>query len=105
MSTGTKQGRGTRSKWHLTGIGIFDTIVSTWTTWTEVKSMSVELEADRLLIVQEICELLKVKKTYISWLTYQKKIPFIKMQGHLRFRKSTIDDWLQSQEIRTDVRV
>jgi len=67
--------------------------------------MSVELEADKLLTVQEVCGLLKVKKTYIYWLTYQKKIPFIKMQGHLRFRKSAIDYWLQSQEIRADVRI
>ena len=62
--------------------------------------MSAETELDRLLTIQEICELLKVKKTYIYWLTHQKKIPYIKMQGHLRFRQSDIDDWLISQEVR-----
>jgi excisionase family DNA binding protein len=55
---------------------------------------------DRLLSVRELCELLNVPKTYIYWLTHQKKIPFIKMQGHLRFRRSTIDDWLKEQEVR-----
>jgi excisionase family DNA binding protein len=67
--------------------------------------MSVELEADKLLTVQEVCRLLKVKKTYVYSLTYQKKIPHIKMQGHLQFRRSAIDDWLHSQEIRADVRI
>lgn len=30
-----------------------------------------EASVDRLLAVKEICELLKVKKTYIYWLTHQ----------------------------------
>ena len=55
---------------------------------------------DRLLTVQEICELLRVRKSYVYWLTYQKKIPHIKMQGHLRFRQSAIGKWLNSQEVR-----
>ena len=67
--------------------------------------MSVEVGLDKLLTVQEICELLKVKKSYVYWLTYQRKIPFIKMMGHLRFRKSATDEWLSSQEIRNDVRI
>ncbi len=54
---------------------------------------------DRLLTVQEVCELLKVSKAYIYTLTSQKKIPHIKMMGHLRFRKTEIDDWLKSQEV------
>ncbi len=62
--------------------------------------MSTELNIDRLLTVQEVCELLQVRKTYIYWLTHQKRIPHIKMQGHLRFRQSAIDDWLNLQEIR-----
>ncbi len=54
---------------------------------------------DKLLTVQEVCELLKVSKTYIYWLTHQRKIPYIKMQGHLRFRQSDIDEWLRSQKV------
>ena len=55
---------------------------------------------DQLLTVQEICDLRKVKKTYVYWLTRQRKIPHIKIQGILRFRKSAIDRWLESQEVR-----
>ena len=65
--------------------------------------MSVQMETDKLLTVQEICELLKVKRSYVYWLTYQKKIPFIRMMGHLRFKKSAIEQWLDEQEIRDDV--
>ena len=64
---------------------------------TEGEDTSAKL--DRLLTVQEICELLQVPKTYIYWLTHRKKIPYIKMQGHLRFRESAIDEWLRSQEV------
>lgn len=53
---------------------------------------NVSAEVDVLLTVQEICNLLKVPKTYIYSLTCQRKIPHIKIQGHLRFRRSAIDD-------------
>ena len=54
---------------------------------------------DRLLTIQEVCELLQVKKTYVYWLTHQKRIPHIKIQGILRFRQSDIDEWLKAQEV------
>ena len=56
---------------------------------------------DRLLTIKEVCELLKVSKTYIYWLTHRQKIPYIKMQGHLRFRRSAIDNWLREQDVRS----
>ena len=65
--------------------------------------MSVGNAIDRLLTVQEISELLKVPKSYVYWLTHQKKIPHLKIQGHLRFRQSHIDEWLNSQEVSDDV--
>lgn len=74
---------------------IDSTIVNSYNTGIESASV-----IDRLLTVQEVCELLNVKDTYIYWLTHQKKIPHIKMQGHLRFRRSVIDQWIESQEVR-----
>ena len=65
--------------------------------------MSVGNAIDRLLTVQEISELLKVPKSYVYWLTHQKKIPHLKIQGHLRFRQSHIEEWLSSQEVGDDV--
>lgn len=64
-----------------------------------IEGEDTSVKLDRLLTIQEICELLKVPKTYIYWLTHRKKIPYIKMQGHLRFRESAIDKWLRSQEV------
>ena len=57
-------------------------------------------EEDELLTVQEICDLLKVRKTYIYSLTHSKKIPHMKLGGLLRFSKSAIDEWLRSREVR-----
>ena len=67
----------------------------------EGKKMSAEQGKDKLLTVQEVCELLEVSKNYIYWLTHKQKIPHIKMQGHLRFRRSAIDNWLMAQEVRS----
>jgi len=64
--------------------------------------MSVNMIVDRLLTVQDISGLLGVKKSYIYHLTYQRKIPHLKIHGHLRFRKSDIDRWLRSQEVQID---
>jgi excisionase family DNA binding protein len=54
-----------------------------------------------ILTLNEVCGLLKVPKSYIYSLTHQRKIPHIKMMGHLRFRRSEIDDWLAEQEVRS----
>ena len=69
-------------------------------TRPEGKRTSTEEKYDRLLTIQEVCELLNVRKTYVYWLTHRKKIPHIKLQGHLRFRQSAIDEWVRTQEIR-----
>ena len=65
--------------------------------------MSVDINLERLLTVQDISSLLGVKKSYVYHLTYQKRIPHIKINGHhLRFRQSDIDEWLQSQEVQIE---
>ena len=64
--------------------------------------MSLETVLERLLTVQDISSLLGVKKSYVYWLTHQKKIPHLKIHGHLRFRQSDIDEWLRSQEVHID---
>ncbi|MFC1716566.1 helix-turn-helix domain-containing protein [Candidatus Poribacteria bacterium] len=60
-------------------------------------------ELKRLLTVQDISSLLRVPKSYVYWLTHQKKIPHMKINGHIRFRQSDIDEWLNDKEIREDV--
>ena len=67
--------------------------------------MSVETRLERLLTVQEICELLQVPISYIYSLTHRRMIPYIKIHGHLRFRQSDIADWLESKEVRGNVSI
>ena len=69
-------------------------------TGLEGGSMSAEEGSDELLTAQELCSLLKVPITYVYSLTHRREIRYIKMGGHLRFRRSDIDGWLQSQEVR-----
>jgi len=52
-----------------------------------------------LLTVQEIANLLSVPKSYVYYLTHQKRIPHLKIQGILRFDRAAIDSWLRSQEV------
>ena len=65
--------------------------------------MSVDTGLERLLTIQDICELLKVPRSYVYYLTHTKKIPHFKINGHLRFRQSHIEEWLESQEVRSNV--
>lgn len=60
---------------------------------------SATIRNDRLLTVQELSNFLKVPKSYIYWLTHQKKIPYIKIHGHIRFWESIVDRWLRDQEV------
>jgi len=65
--------------------------------------MSIGNNIEKLLTIQEICELLRVPKSYVYNLTHSKRIPHIKINGHLRFRQSHIENWLESQEVRSSV--
>jgi len=62
-------------------------------------SVDANTKIDRLLTVQEVSELLQVKKSYVYWLTHQRRIPHVKIQGLLRFRQSAIYQWIDSQEV------
>lgn len=60
---------------------------------------SATVKNDRLLTVQELSDFLKVPRSYVYWLTHQKKIPYIKIHGHIRFWESAVDGWLKAQEV------
>ena len=57
-------------------------------------------EGDRLLNIQDVCKLLGVKKPYVYQLTHRKKIPYIKIQGIIRFRLAEVEAWLKTQEVK-----
>ena len=51
--------------------------------------------SESLLTMDDLCELLRVKKSYIYSLTFQKRIPHVKIGRHVRFRRSEIEAWLE----------
>ena len=67
-------------------------------TIDDIEGIGYHSDEDALLTGKEVCELLKIKRSYLYWLTSNSKIPHIKLHGHLRFRKSAIREWIRSQE-------
>ncbi|MFC1718867.1 helix-turn-helix domain-containing protein [Candidatus Poribacteria bacterium] len=69
----------------------------------EIGYHSDRLEGDagpeRLLTVPEVCEILRITRNSLYSLTHRKRIPFIKMQRRLRFRRSAIERWLAEMEV------
>lgn len=54
---------------------------------------------EELICIEELCKILKLKKSYIYLLTHEKKIPHFKLNGHLRFRLSDIEQWVEKQYV------
>jgi len=59
---------------------------------------------EKLLTIEELSEILGVKKaTLYSW-TSKKRIPYIKLsEGILRFRESEIQEWILKKSVLPDV--
>jgi len=56
---------------------------------------------EKLLTIEQLCEILQVKKnTIYSW-TFMRKIPFVKINGALRFKEKAITSWIEGQEKET----
>ena len=51
------------------------------------------------LTIDELCDKLKLKKSYIYELTHMKKIPHYKVGRHLRFNWKEIEKWLEINRI------
>lgn len=72
----------------------------------EIGYHSNRLEGDagpeKLLTVPEVCKILRITRNSLYSLTHRKRIPFIKMQRRLRFRRSAIENWLAEQEVHDD---
>ena len=52
----------------------------------------------RLLTPEEICELLGIEKSTLYAWTSRHLIPFLKINGILRFRENEITEWLKTKE-------
>lgn len=54
---------------------------------------------EELVDIDQLCKILKFKKSYVYFLTHQRKIPHYKVCGHLRFKMSDIEKWLSNHFI------
>lgn len=56
-----------------------------------------KMEAEnKLFTVEDLCDYLQVDKGWVYQQVHSKTIPYLKANGHLRFRKSDIDKYLLS---------
>ncbi len=54
---------------------------------------------DELISLDELCELLKVRKSYIYKLTSRNIIPFYRIGG-LKFKLSEVEAWIEQNKIK-----
>jgi excisionase family DNA binding protein len=53
---------------------------------------------ERLLTIDQVSEILQIKRnTVYSWV-FTRKIPFVKNNGDLRFKEKVISKWIDEQE-------
>jgi len=60
---------------------------------------------DKLLSISEVANYLKIPKSTIYKLSQRKGLPSCKIGKQLRFRKSSVDNWLADQETPQDVEI
>lgn len=56
-----------------------------------------------LLTIDEAAAFLNVKVSYMRSLVFAKKIPFLKIEGILRFELSSLQDFIKSKRIEPDI--
>jgi excisionase family DNA binding protein len=49
---------------------------------------------DQYLTVNEVCDLLNLKKTFVYKLVNTGKIPHLRFEKLIRFRQSDVDQWI-----------
>ena len=54
---------------------------------------------DHLLTLDELCDLLRLKKSYVYKLTSRGLIPYYKLGG-LRFRESEVMSWIENNKVK-----
>lgn len=53
---------------------------------------------EKFLTIKEVSELLQVKESWIRKQIYDRKIPFIKMSGLIRFSEDAIHKWIEKNK-------
>ena len=58
---------------------------------------------EKLLTPEDICEMFGIKTSTLYAWTSRGQIPYLKVNGILRFREKEIEEWLKSKEIRDNI--
>ena len=57
-------------------------------------------EDTNLMTVEDVAALLKVEKQLVYKLKRDRKIPFIKIGGVIRFRRVDVDQWIEASIVK-----
>lgn len=57
-------------------------------------------EDTNLMTVEDVAALLKVEKQLVYKLKRDRKIPFIKIGGVIRFRRVDVDEWIEQSIVK-----
>lgn len=52
-----------------------------------------------LLTVTEVAEMMKVQKNYVYQLKANRQIPYVSINGLLRFKKDEVISWIESHSV------
>ncbi len=53
----------------------------------------------KLLTVQQVAEVLQIHPNSLYRLVYQKRIPFTKVSGMVRFDQDQLDRWIEARKV------
>jgi len=60
--------------------------------------MAAQYKKDEIFTLEDVCKYLKVSRHTLYKYTQNKKMPSFKLGKELRFRKSSVDKWIDSRE-------
>ena len=61
--------------------------------------MAIQNRKDEIFTLEEVCKYLKVSKHTLYKYTQNKRMPSFKVGKVLRFRKSSVDTWIEEREV------
>jgi len=67
---------------------------------TSIENADRDFPPVRWLTVEEVCQMLGLKKSRIYYMTHSGLIPHYKIGQTLRFRLDEIQDWLKSKRVK-----
>ena len=59
---------------------------------------------EQLMSISDIAELTKLSLSTIRKYVFYKTIPYIKVEGNIRFRPSDIETWLKTYEVQGEAK-